>query len=117
MSAAAALVRSIWACEANHLECRHGHHLSTNKSKFGLDQRRVDGHLFGYCQHCQPTTFFFGIVTSRPSPMATLYAIDLQQYDYWQRNDDDPRSSPEMLYLLHAPDSGVSYNPTWRPTK
>lgn len=108
--------RSVWVCEANVLTCQHEHALVTHKSKFGLDQRRVDGHLFGYCQHCQPTTFFFGIVTSRPSPMVTCYAIDKAQYDRWQMDTDDPRSSPEMLYLLRGPD-GRSYNPSWRPTR
>lgn len=102
--------KHIWHCDANFIICRHGHLLRFYEADFVVDQRRIDGHIFFGCKECEPTSFFFGVLTSRPSPMATCYAISRELFDEWQRSTADTLPTPEMLYKL-------GYNPGWRPVK
>lgn len=111
MSGTRVLDSPIWHCDANFITCRAGlHMLKYHSADYVVDQRRVDGHIFYGCKKCEPTSFFFGVVTSRPSPMVTCYAITREQFDEWQRSELDPIATPEMLYRL-------GYNPGWRPAK
>lgn len=100
----------IWHCDANHITCRHGHLLKFHAADYVVDQRRVDGHTFFGCKACEPTSFFFGVVTSRPSPMVTCYAITREQFQEWQLSTADPLPTPDMLHRL-------GYNPQFRPSK
>ena len=100
----------IWHCDPNAITCRNGHLFRLHKSDMVLDQRRIDGHIFQGCQQCNPTSFFFGVVTSRPTPMITCYAITREQFDYWNNSVEDALPTPEMLYRL-------GYNPSWRPSR
>jgi len=102
--------RYSWLCEANYITCRHNHLLRFVDTGFIVDQRRVDGHVLMGCRKCDPNSYFFGVVSSRPSPMATCYAITKEQFHYWQDSTADPLSSPEMLHRL-------GYNPRWRPQR
>lgn len=84
------------------------------KEGFHVDQRRVDGHLFLACDICEPTTFFFGIIHSRPSPIIQCYEITRAQYDYWINTPDDQLAvaldeDRETMDLLHR----LGYNPTF----
>lgn len=104
----------IWYCHPNEITCRYGHVRRHAREGFHLDQRRVDGHLFVGCDQCQPTTFAFGIITSRPSPRIEFYAITKAQYDEWINTADDALELPldegrETLDLLHR----LGYNPTF----
>lgn len=111
MSSSTRVVDSpIWHCDANYITCRHGHLLKFYDASYVVDQRRIDGHIFWGCKICKPTSFFFGVITSRPSPMVTAYAITKEQFDEWQRSTADALATPEMLYRL-------GYNPNWRPEK
>jgi hypothetical protein len=101
--------RAQWMCEANFIACQHNHLLRFVDSQYVVDQRRVDGHVFLGCRKCEPTTYFFGVVTSRPSPIVNCYAISKAQFQHW----NDPNANldllptPEMLHRL-------GYNPRWR---
>lgn len=102
-------LQHIWPCEANFIVCRNNHLLRFHETNYVVDQRRVDGHLFLGCKKCEPTSFFFGVVTSRPSPTVTCYAISKEQFHHW--NDTganlDLLPTPEMLHRF-------GYNPHWR---
>jgi hypothetical protein len=63
-------------------------------SRFHVDQRRVDGHIFMACEHCKPTTYFFGVVHSRPSPIVYCYAITEEQHQFWRNTTDDELAQP-----------------------
>jgi hypothetical protein len=99
--------RAQWVCESNYVTCQHHHLWRIVDSGFILDQRRVDGHIFFGCRKCEPTTYFFAVVTSRPSPTVTCYAISQAQYRYWNESTADRLPTPEMLYHL-------GYNARWR---
>jgi hypothetical protein len=99
--------RAQWVCDANYITCQHSHLLRFVDAKFNVDQRRLDGHIFFACKKCEPTTYFFGVVTSRPSPSVSCYAITQEQFRFWNDSDADPLPTPQMLHLL-------GYNPRWR---
>lgn len=114
--AAASLVGRppIWYCHPNEVTCRAGHVRRHAREGFHVDQRRVDGHVFLACDTCQPTTFFFGVIHSRPSPIIHCYAITREQYDFWINTPDDVLEPPldddrETADLLHR----LGYNPTF----
>jgi hypothetical protein len=78
----------------------------TRRKGFHLDQRRVDGHIFVACDQCKPTTFAFGIITSRPSPIIAFYAITREQYHFWINTTDEELEPAldedrETMDLLH----------------
>jgi hypothetical protein len=101
--------RAQWVCEANFIVCRHDHLLRFHSADYVIDQRRVDGHVFLGCKKCEPTSFFFGVVTSRPSPIVTCYAISKEQFHHW----NDPKADLDLLptgEMLHR----FGYNPRWR---
>lgn len=99
--------RAIWVCEANYILCRNLHLLRFHETNYAVDFRRIDGHVLFGCKKCEPTTFFFGVVTSRPSPAVTCYSISKPQFNYWNDSTADPLPTTEMLHLL-------GYNPRWR---
>lgn len=106
----------IWHCSPNELRCQAGHVRKHHKEGFHVDQRRVDGHLFFMCDECKRTAL--GVVTSRPSPMVTCYAISRAHFDYWVGTTDDEveprleedRETQDLLYRL-------GYNPTYQRRK
>lgn len=98
---------SRWVCEANYLTCINHHLLRYVDANYIVDQRRVDGHVFMGCRKCEPGTFFFGVVCSRPSPMVSCYGITKEQFHHWQSSTADALSSPEMLSIL-------GHNPRYR---
>jgi hypothetical protein len=107
------LAMPIWYCSPNELTCQIGHGRRHHKEGFHLDQRRIDGHLFFMCDTCKRTAL--GVVTSRPSPMVTCFAITREQYDYWMATTDEELETPleedrETLDLLHR----LGYNPTYQ---
>ena len=96
-----------WVCDANYVVCAGHHLLRYVDADYIVDQRRVDGHVFFGCRKCEPTSYFFGVVTSRPSPAVTCYAITEEQFRAWNNSDSEPLPTPEMLYRLGK-------NPRWR---
>jgi hypothetical protein len=103
----------IWYCSPNELRARIGHVRKHFKEGFHLDQRRIDGHLFFMCDTCKRTAL--GVVTSRPSPMVTCFAITRAQYDYWITHHRRRARAPleedrETQDLLHR----LGYNPTYQ---
>jgi hypothetical protein len=100
----------IWHCDANYITCRSKHPLRYHEADYAVDQRRIDGHIFYGCKSCEPTSFFFGVVTSRPSPMVTCYAITREQFQEWQSSTADSLPTPDMLFRL-------GYNPSFRASK
>lgn len=115
MSTAVLVAPPIWMVSPNLLKCQHGHPFLTHRSGFHLDQRRVDGHIFLACEHCQPTTYAFGVVHSRPSPIVHCYAITREQYQFWANTPDDELETPldqdhETEDLLQR----LGYNPGYQ---
>jgi hypothetical protein len=103
----------IWYCSPNELRCQEGHVRRHHREGFHIDQRRVDGHLFFMCDTCKRTAL--GVITSRPSPMVSCYAITRAQYDYWIATPDDELAQPleedrETQDLLFR----LGYNPTYQ---
>ena len=99
-----------WLCDTNYITCQHQHLLRFVDAEYIVDQRRLDGHVFMGCRKCEPTTYFFGVVTSRPSPMVTCYAITQEQFRLWNDSTADPLPTPEMLHRL-------GYNDRFRPQR
>ncbi|HKW12117.1 MAG TPA: hypothetical protein VJO33_17145 [Gemmatimonadaceae bacterium] len=105
----------IWYCSPNLIKCQHGHPLLTHKSAYAVDQRRVDGHAFLACKTCNPTTYFLGVISSKPSPIVHCFALTREQYDYWIDHPDDELDRPleldhETEDLLHR----LGYNPGYQ---
>jgi hypothetical protein len=105
----------IWMVSPNLLKCRAGHALVTHRAGFHVDQRRVDGHIFMACECCKPTTYFFGVVHSRPSPIVHCYAITAEQWQFWRNTTDDELAQPleedhETEDLLNR----LGYNPGYQ---
>lgn len=94
MAAPQLVAPPFWMASPNLLKCRHGHPLVTHRSGFHVDQRRVDGHIFMACETCQPMTYFFGAVHSRPSPIVYCYAMTQEQYHFWRSTTDDELVPP-----------------------
>jgi hypothetical protein len=106
--------RSGWSARTSS-SAGSGHALVTHRSGFHVDQRRVDGHIFMACEHCKPSTYFFGVVHSRPSPIVYCYAITEEQHRYWRNTTDEElrcRSSsttrPRICYTAWATTPAIS---------
>lgn len=104
----------MWLCHPQEVKCKHGHLRKEYKTGMVWDQRRVDGHVFVACQTCTPTTYAFGVIHSRPSPIIHFYEITKPEYDFWLNTTDDELEPAldegrETQDILHR----LGYNPTF----
>lgn len=103
-----------WSCYSNLVTCRAAHVLRYRETGFHADLRRLSGHAFFACHQCEPSSFFFALFVTQPSPAVLCYAISKASYDEWSRAPEgDTPETQQLLHLLNGPD-GESLNPRWK---
>jgi len=96
--------RQSWVAHPSKLRCAAGHRLALS-GRAGHVDWLADGIAYVTCRACQPTSYGVAIVSRRPTPWASCYALSKTEYETLMQLPDD-LTVLELLELIHVTTEG-----------
>jgi len=96
--------RRQWVAHPSRLRCADGHRLTLRRDAAKLEWL-TDGIVWAECRACTPSAYLLAVVSRRPTPWASCYALSKAEYDTLTQLPDD-LSVLELLELIHVTTEG-----------